>query len=222
MPSWKKMITSGSDARLNSLVIHSGSLNVQSGDITVGMSGTVSAYNFQGLGVGSSFVGVGHIGSGAQLSGSFSGSFQGDGSSLTGVIAAPSVSASYAATASYHKDFKSIGLTIDGGGSAITAGIKGDIIMVHSGYIRNWTLLADTAGSIVIDIWKDTYANYPPTVGGTITGTEKPTLSGVNKNRDNSLTTWTTGVSSGDILRFNVDSAATVTRVNLIMTLETA
>ncbi|MEY4332936.1 MAG: hypothetical protein RLZZ196_1674, partial [Bacteroidota bacterium] len=34
---------------------------------------------------------------------------------------------------------------------------------------------------------------------------------------DNNLTTWTTSVSSGDIIGFNVDSASTLTRVNLII-----
>lgn len=104
---------------------------------------------------------------------------------------------------------------IDGGGSAITTGVKGDLQIPYAGTITGWRLLADQSGSIVIDVWKDTYANFPPTVADTIAGTEKPTLSGVNKNEDTTLSTWTTSVTAGDILRFNVDSATTVTRVTL-------
>jgi hypothetical protein len=68
-----------------------------------------------------------------------------------------------------------------------------------------------------VDVWKDTYANFPPTVADTIAGSEKPTLSSAVKNQDRNLTSWTTSVSAGDIVAFNVDSAATVTRVNLII-----
>lgn len=109
----------------------------------------------------------------------------------------------------------SINITLDGGGNVITTGIKGDYVIPFNGTITGWTILGDVSGSIVVDIWKDSYANYPPTVADTITGSEKPTLSSATKNQDTSLTTWTTSVSEGDILRFNVDSASVVTRVTL-------
>lgn len=111
----------------------------------------------------------------------------------------------------------SFGLTIDGGGSAITTGTKGYITIPYNGTITGWDIFADTTGSIVVDVWKDTYANFPPTVADSIAGTEKPTLSSAIKNQDTNLTSWTTSVSAGDIIAFNVDSAATVTRVNLII-----
>lgn len=109
----------------------------------------------------------------------------------------------------------SFGLVIDGGGNPIVSGIVGDVIIPVNMTITGWTLVADQVGSIVIDLWKDTYANFPPTVLDTITGSEKPTLSSVNKNQDLTLTTWTTAVTAGDIVRFNVDSASTVTRITL-------
>jgi hypothetical protein len=109
----------------------------------------------------------------------------------------------------------SFGITIDGGGSAITTGVKGYITIPYNCTITGWDILADVSGSIVVDVWKDTYANFPPTSGDTIAGSEKPTLSSAVKNQDNSLSTWTTSVSSGDIIAFNVDSASTLTRVNL-------
>jgi len=111
----------------------------------------------------------------------------------------------------------SFGITIDGGGSAITAGVKGYITIPYDCTITGWDILADVSGSIVVDVWKDTYANFPPTVADTIAGSEKPTLSSQVKNQDNSLSTWTTSVTSGDIIAFNVDSASTLTRVNLII-----
>jgi len=110
---------------------------------------------------------------------------------------------------------RTITFIIDGGGSAITTGVKGFLEIPFACTIQSWTILADQSGSIVVDVWKDTYANYPPTVADTIAGTEKPTLSSATKNRDTSLTSWTTAITAGDILGFNVDSAATVTKVTL-------
>ncbi len=76
-------------------------------------------------------------------------------------------------------------------------------------------MLADQSGSIVVDIWKDAYANYPPVVGDSITASAKPTITTAVKSQDSTLTGWTTSVSAGDTLRFNVDSITTCQRVTL-------
>jgi len=101
------------------------------------------------------------------------------------------------------------------GSTAIGTGVMGDLEIPFGMTITGWTILADQSGSIVVDVWKDTYANFPPTVADSIAGSEKPTLSTATKNQDLALSTWTTSVTAGDILRFNVDSASTVTRVTL-------
>lgn len=108
-----------------------------------------------------------------------------------------------------------INFVIDGGGSAITTGVKGFIEIPFAMTIEGWTILADVSGSVVLDVWKDAYANFPPTLADTIAGTEKPTLVSVQKNQDLALTTWTTAVAAGDIIAFNVDSATTVTHVTV-------
>lgn len=158
----------------------------------------------------------------------FSGSFFGNGSGLTSIVSAsyalsaswappvPSVSASYAETASYYREIKTFGITIDGGGSVITTGVKGDITIPFACTIDSWYITADQAGSIVIDVWRDTLANFPPTVADSIAGSEKPTLSAASFNSDTSLTTFTRSLAVNDVVRFNVDSVATVTRVNLV------
>ncbi len=114
---------------------------------------------------------------------------------------------------------RTLGITIDGGGSPVTTGVKGFVQVPYDGTIISNTLLstdsAATAGNIVIDVWKDTFANYPPTVADTITAAAKPTLTAVNKNTDSTLTGWTRSIKAGDVLGFNVDSASTVTRVTL-------
>jgi len=81
-------------------------------------------------------------------------------------------------------------------------------------------MLADQSGSIVVDIWKDTYANFPPTDADSITASAPPTISSAQKSQDSTLTGWTKSISSGDILAFNVDSCATITRVTISLKVE--
>ena len=109
----------------------------------------------------------------------------------------------------------SITFVIDGGGSVITTGVKGYLTIPFACTITEWTLLADVSGSIVVDIWKDTLANYPPVAGDVITASAKPTLTTQTNARSSTLTGWTTSITAGDILAFNVNSATTVTKVTL-------
>lgn len=109
----------------------------------------------------------------------------------------------------------SIQFVIDGGGSAITTGIKGDIEVPFDCTIEQVTLLADQSGSIVVDIWNDTYANFPATDADSITASAVPTISTATKSQDSTLTGWTTALTQGDVLRFNVDSITTCERVTL-------
>lgn len=107
----------------------------------------------------------------------------------------------------------------NGGGSAIPANSKGDLYMTFACTITAVTLLADQSGAIVIDIWKDTLANYPPTVADTITASAKPTIAASGTNsQDTTLTGWTTAIAAGTTLRFNVDSCTSITRCTLVLT----
>lgn len=109
----------------------------------------------------------------------------------------------------------SINFVIDGGGSTITTGVKGDLVVDFACTINSATLLADQSGSIVVNIWKDTYANFPPVVGDKITASAPPTITTATKSTDSTLTGWTLAIAAGDVLRFNVDSVTTVQRVTL-------
>ena len=106
---------------------------------------------------------------------------------------------------------------IDGGGSAITTGVKGDLYIPFICNITEVTLLADQSGSIVIDIWKDTYGNFAPTVADTIVASAKPTIAVGIKSQDNTLTGWNKTIEAGDSLRFNVDSITSVTRLTICL-----
>ena len=113
-----------------------------------------------------------------------------------------------------------INFIIDGGGSAITTGIKGDVEIPYDCTIEQVTMLADVSGSAVVDLWVDTYANFPPTDADTITASAVPTISSATKSQDATLTGWTTALNQGDTLRFNVDSAATITRLTISLKLK--
>jgi hypothetical protein len=108
-----------------------------------------------------------------------------------------------------------IQFVIDGGGQPITTGMKGYLEIPFDCTIVGATLLADVSGSIVVDIFKDTYANFPPVVGDKITASAPPTISAALKSQNTTLTGWTTSITAGDILGFNVNSASTITRVTL-------
>lgn len=110
-----------------------------------------------------------------------------------------------------------LGIVIDGAGSAITTGIKADLEVPYDCTINEVRLLADQSGSAVVDIWKQVYSSYPPTNTESITSASPPTLTTATKSEDSTLTGWTTSLSEGDILRFNVDSASTVTRLTVVL-----
>jgi hypothetical protein len=114
----------------------------------------------------------------------------------------------------------SLTFIIDGGGSAITIGQKGHLEIPFACTITQVTILADASGSIVVDIWKDTYANFPPTDADSITAAAPPTISSAQKSQDSTLTGWTTAIAAGDILAFNVDSCATIKRVTISLKVE--
>lgn len=113
---------------------------------------------------------------------------------------------------------RAITFAIDGGGSVLTTGIKADIYVPYACTITSVTMLADQSGSVVVDIWKDTLANYPPTVADSIVASAPPTISSATNSQDSTLTGWTTSVSAGDTMRFNINSASTITRLNLTLT----
>jgi hypothetical protein len=113
----------------------------------------------------------------------------------------------------------SVGTVIDGGGQVITTGQKGYIYCPYAGTITAATLISDQVGSCVVDVWK---ANYPtiPTVTNSIVASDPPTLSSAQKSQDTTLTGWTTSVAAGDVFGFNVNSASTITRIMLSLTVE--
>ncbi len=101
---------------------------------------------------------------------------------------------------------------IGSGSAVIGTGFVGYIPLDFAYEIVEVELYADQSGSMVLDLWKDSYANYPPTVADTICAAAKPTLSAATKATDSTLTGWTTSVAAGEGLGVNVDSCSTITQ----------
>jgi hypothetical protein len=104
---------------------------------------------------------------------------------------------------------------IDGGGSEITTGLKDYIEVPYDCTITGWTILGNETGSIVVDVWKDSFANFPPLLADSIAGTEKPTITGDVKGQNLSLSDFDTSLLKGDILAFNVDSVTDIKKVTI-------
>ena len=101
-----------------------------------------------------------------------------------------------------------------------STGVKYDLEMPFAGSFTAARLFADQTGSIVVDLWKNSYPNLPPTVADSICGSAKPTISSEIKSQNTTLTGWTTAFDVGDVIRVNVDSAATLTRATLALRFE--
>lgn len=116
-----------------------------------------------------------------------------------------------------HTSSGTLGITIDGAGSVISTGLKGYLKIPYNCTITSSEIVADQTGSIVIDIWRNTYANLP-TDANSITASATPTLSSAQKSQDLTLNGWQTSLTGGHYLAFNVDSATTVTQATLTLT----
>lgn len=115
---------------------------------------------------------------------------------------------------------ETIPITITGAGAVITTGAKAFYVAQYAFSIAGWTLLAGPGetGSIVIDVWKRAYANFPPTVAQTMiaTGT-KPTITAAQKGQSLTPNWAVLTVAAGDVLAFNVDSVTTLTMAQLFL-----
>jgi hypothetical protein len=99
---------------------------------------------------------------------------------------------------------------LDGNGSPITAGKKIFVRVPTSGIITSAYIMADVLGSISVEVWKDTFSNFPPTSDDKISSNLPISLTSSQSNEITTLTGWITTVSSGDVLCFYVSELATL------------
>ena len=116
----------------------------------------------------------------------------------------------------------SIPFVIDGGGAVISTGIAaGDIWIPRALELTGWTVTGDQSGAILVDVWADSYANYPATNADSIAGTDEPEIvASATKAQNLDIATggqWTLALAAGQNVRFNVDSVTTLTYVTVTL-----
>lgn len=112
---------------------------------------------------------------------------------------------------------RDITFIMDGDGSAITSGIKGQVQIPFDCEIISWTLLGDNSGNFEMDIHKNTYAEYPNLSSKSITDSNYPEIDAAYKGTDTTLTGWTKTISAGDILLFETRIIQTQTQATIIL-----
>ncbi len=110
-----------------------------------------------------------------------------------------------------------IPVEMDNGGAPLNTGEQTTVFECPCDcVIVDWTLYTDVAATIKIDVWKDTYANYPPTNADTICGGAEPATAAANK-ATGGVAGWTTALARGDILKFNIDNNDLATHCKLYL-----
>ncbi len=106
----------------------------------------------------------------------------------------------------------------DGTGVGLSTGVAHDAYVAWPFMVYGHVIQANVSGSIVFDIWANTFAtNDPPVVAETITASAKPTLSSQQQVLSTTLTGWTQTFAAGTALRVNIDSVSTLTRYTLTL-----
>ena len=112
---------------------------------------------------------------------------------------------------------------VDGQGGVCNTGIVGYIRFPYACTIAGWGLTSDgSSPTCTWDIWKVAAGTSLPTVANTIINTGaggvKPFISTGNVNSSSSVTNWTTAISAGDIVGYNLDANTIGTKITLTLT----
>jgi hypothetical protein len=111
---------------------------------------------------------------------------------------------------------RTLNIYIDGGGAVITTGStedaqsKGQLVLSQAANVTGWTILGNTSGVIVVDVYSVTYAGFPTEI--LISGTNPPRLASAAKNTSPNINGWATGqILAGNVVEFRVNSSSTPT-----------
>ena len=116
--------------------------------------------------------------------------------------------------------------TISNLGSALLTGVQPYITMPYAASITGATLVCSPSGSLTLDIWRCSYAQFDggsthPVSGDSITGGNPLTISSGTK-ATSTLSGWNKSLNQGDIIAFNISSASGVTQATVTLYLNRA
>lgn len=100
---------------------------------------------------------------------------------------------------------KALDVIFDGGNEVLATGVRAMVEIPFAMKITSGKLfsLDGTSGSIQIDLWKDSYANFPPTIADNIKTFSL--VSGVKSSESVTL-----NLVAGDIVLFNINSVTNI------------
>ena len=113
---------------------------------------------------------------------------------------------------------RTVNYVIDSGSLPMQVGDKGSLTIDVTGVIENIRVLSDQTGDIVFDISKTTFADFPNF--NSITSGNRVQLINTNKYFDDVLNNWTSTITAGDILRFDVISVNNIRRLLISLKLK--
>jgi len=97
------------------------------------------------------------------------------------------------------------------GGVSSLVGAFIDLQVPYDCDVLQWAIVGDATGSIVVDVYQCTHAQYDggsthPVSGDKITASDPPTISSAKKGQNTNVTTWSR-LTGGNWMRFIVASA---------------
>lgn len=112
-------------------------------------------------------------------------------------------------------DYDTIGCVIGDGVSVVTSGSKLYRPIGHDCTIKAWEIVAQSSGSLVVDVKRGTYAGFPTM--SSIAGSQRPTLTAQQKNTLSNLSAWATGLQLGHWLEFTWGNGTSVKRCTVVL-----
>jgi len=76
-------------------------------------------------------------------------------------------------------------------------------------------------GSCLVDIWVDTYANFPPSNADSICASSFPQIISGTRYEDTALVGWSRALAAGSIIAFNLTSSSVFNKVVVELGMET-
>ena len=113
---------------------------------------------------------------------------------------------------------RTVNYVIDSGSLPMQTGDKGKLTIDVTGVIEQIRVLSDQTGDIVFEIEKCTFADYPNFTS--ITNSASVQLTNTDKYFDDVLNNWTSTITAGEILRFNVISVNNIRRLLISLKLK--
>ena len=113
--------------------------------------------------------------------------------------------------------------TIANAGSPLVAGLQSYLTMPYAATITAATLVGSPSGTITIDIWRCTYAQFDggathPVANDSICGSNQLSISSGTKTTSN-LSNWTCSLTQGDIIAFNISNVSGMTQATISLQL---